>query len=54
MSKKRARAQKPMPDVVRIGTKRRIHPASPSAMPTVRKSAPKQDTKKTPESDTER
>jgi hypothetical protein len=42
-----------MPDVVRIGVQRRVHPASPSAVPRVRKDAPvineQQHEPKTPE-----
>ena len=38
MSKKHRRIQPPKLDSVKVGTKRRMHPASPSAVPRVRKS----------------
>jgi hypothetical protein len=58
MSKKHPRRQLPAFDSVRIGTKRRVHPALPSAVPRVRKSTPVCDDTphdpQTPESKAER
>ena len=38
MSSNRRRKQVGMPKVLRVGTQRRMHPASPSATPKVRRS----------------